>query len=344
VAAYIDPTGVISPKAHWHLFDVILDRKEGNCAYALGTWDGMRRIGFRWNGNDESGPIGNPQSRGLPTWTMLDPALHEAVVGLLPPEKQALAKRFLGLKSPAEWRSILADIRKHHQDQVAKIASATPPIPVLDGGVLVMHVVPFSAVDSIHPRSSDELFRRPERFPPIDTERPNDSKINHDGLLTGSNNHGLGKEQRAYVHVSRSGVVEAVDSSLAIGEKKFIQLPKLQALIIRYSRLYTASLNAVGIVPPVAVIVSLVGVKGKRLLQDFIGNSFAVDIPFGALNDDCVHFSEAIFETVPTEDNESARLLKPLLGHLANAAGLASPPCFDANGNYTPSGFRTAAF
>jgi len=120
---YILPEEVISPKTHWHLFDVILDRKEGDCAYALGTWDGERRVGFRWNGNSETAPIGNPQSRGLPTWTMLDPALHEAVVALLPPEKQALAKRFLGLRAPTEWRSILADIRSLHRERVAKIAS-----------------------------------------------------------------------------------------------------------------------------------------------------------------------------------------------------------------------------
>jgi hypothetical protein len=336
VADYIGPTEVISPKAHWHLFDVILDRKEGNCAYALGTWDGERRIGFRWNGNNETGPIGNPQSRGLPTWTMLDPALHEAVVGLLRPEKQSLAKRFLQLRSPTEWRSIPSDIRRFHQDQVAKIAAGNLPIPVLEGALLVMHVVPFSAVDAKEPRSSGELFKRPERFPPFGTDHPRDSKINHDGLLTGSNNEGLIKPQRAYVHVSRSGIVESVVSSLGSGKDgTFLELPSIQASIIGYARFYTASLNSVGIVPPVAILVSLVHVTGKRLLQDFISNALAVDLQFGALNEDCLHLSEAIFETVPTENNESAKLLSPLLDHMANAAGLASSPYFDAEGNYT---------
>src|SRR5689334_14208097 len=126
--SYIDPTEVISPKAHWHLFDVVLDRREGNCAYALGTWDGERRIGFRWNGSDETGPIGNPQSRGLPTWTILDPALNESVVALLSPDKQALARRFFNLRTPAEWQTIMADARKFHLDHVAAIASKTPPV------------------------------------------------------------------------------------------------------------------------------------------------------------------------------------------------------------------------
>ena len=49
---------------------------------------------FRWNGTEDN-KIGNPQSRGLPTWTMLDERLHEAVVSFLPSDKQEMAKMYL---------------------------------------------------------------------------------------------------------------------------------------------------------------------------------------------------------------------------------------------------------
>ena len=94
---YIKPSDVRSPKTKWYLFEVILDRGPLNCAYALGEWEGERRIGFRWNGDDDN-PIGNPQSRGLPTWTMLDTALHEGVVDLLPTQKREATLTFLGAK------------------------------------------------------------------------------------------------------------------------------------------------------------------------------------------------------------------------------------------------------
>jgi hypothetical protein len=94
---YIKPSVVISPKAHWSLIDVLLDRGEGDCAYALGIWDGERRIGFRWNGTEGS-ELGNPQSRGLPTWTMLDPEIHDQIIEHLPSDKLAMARAFLGLK------------------------------------------------------------------------------------------------------------------------------------------------------------------------------------------------------------------------------------------------------
>lgn len=95
--SYTKPEDVKSPKAHWYLFEVVLDRGPGDCAYALGEWDGDRRIGFRWNGTEEN-PIGNPQSRGLATWTMLDEAIHEAVISaVFPADKQEEARRFLRL-------------------------------------------------------------------------------------------------------------------------------------------------------------------------------------------------------------------------------------------------------
>ncbi len=95
--AYIKAAEVLSPKAHWSLIDVLLDRGKGDCAYALGVWDGERRIGFRWNGTD-AGELGNPQSRGLPTWTMLDPEIHKQIIEQLPPDKLAIARAFLGIK------------------------------------------------------------------------------------------------------------------------------------------------------------------------------------------------------------------------------------------------------
>ena len=89
--AYIQPGNVISPKAKWRLVDVVLDRGESDCAYALGMWENRRCIGFRWNGNEEQ-PLGNPQSRGLSTWTILDRKLHQAITKLVKRENPAKAQ------------------------------------------------------------------------------------------------------------------------------------------------------------------------------------------------------------------------------------------------------------
>ena len=103
--AYIKPDDVTSPKKNWSLVETIIDEGEGpeKGAYAIGTWDNERRIGFRWNGEGES-PIGNPQSRGLPIWTMLDRKLHGAVVALAPPRRRAWIADYLGFPASVELR------------------------------------------------------------------------------------------------------------------------------------------------------------------------------------------------------------------------------------------------
>jgi hypothetical protein len=334
--SYIRPEFVISPKAHWHLFDVALDRGEDNCAYALGTWDGERRIGFRWNGDDESAPLGNPQSRGLPTWTILDPALNEAVVALLAPEKQALAKNFLGLRTGAERQTIMLSIRKFHEERAAKIASPAPPVPLLGAGTLLMHLVPFSAMSGQQSQAIGAVFENPDRFPPIGADHARDSKIDYTGLLIGSNRDGLAHQQRAYVHVSQSGVIESVASSLASGrERNFLELPRIEAIIIQYTTFYINSLRRFSLIPPIAVAISLLGTNGMRFVQDFITNVIPEDLPYGLLRDDRLYFGDALFEEVPTSDSECAKVLDSILNRLANAAGRASSPYFDVNGNYT---------
>jgi hypothetical protein len=69
---------------------------------------------------------------------------------------------------------------------------------------------------------------------------------------------------------------------------------EIQAIIIKYARVYVTSLHTLGIHLPMAVMISLIGVKGMRLLQDFIRH-LAEDEPYSPLNDD--HFCDIISQT-----------------------------------------------
>lgn len=97
--SYVAPGDVVSPKARLQLVKVVIDDGPGDVAYALANWDRNPCLVFRWNGSDEQ-PLGNPQSRGLPTWVVLDQRLHGAVIDLLLEghrDLQAFARTFLGL-------------------------------------------------------------------------------------------------------------------------------------------------------------------------------------------------------------------------------------------------------
>jgi len=49
---------------------------------------------MRWNGDNDENPIGNPQSRGLPTWFVVPKGYVETILSTLPADKLTLARNF----------------------------------------------------------------------------------------------------------------------------------------------------------------------------------------------------------------------------------------------------------
>ena len=77
------------------LIDVLDDRGAGSHSIAIGEWDGDRVLAMRWNG--DAGGLGNPQSRGIPTWFVVPGDYNAKLVETLPEDKQIIAKALLGL-------------------------------------------------------------------------------------------------------------------------------------------------------------------------------------------------------------------------------------------------------
>jgi hypothetical protein len=95
MSAYIEPNKVISPRRHWTLL-IVLDRgSAGNLALCVGRWDNNACLGMRWNGSEDN-PLGNPQSRGIPTWFIIPEGNYaDAIIESLPAEKKQMARNFL---------------------------------------------------------------------------------------------------------------------------------------------------------------------------------------------------------------------------------------------------------
>ncbi len=71
--SYIDPKTVLSPKGMIKELDIVFDGGENSWSLARMKWDNFPAIAMRWNGGSQHGApsIGNPQSRGVPTWFVL---------------------------------------------------------------------------------------------------------------------------------------------------------------------------------------------------------------------------------------------------------------------------------
>jgi len=93
-SSYTPPQEVRSPKRQWSLISVLYDKGEDGPSVAVGTWEGEPVLAMRWNGNAQN-PIGNPQSRGLPTWFIIPAEFREAILKKLKdvaPEKELRAR------------------------------------------------------------------------------------------------------------------------------------------------------------------------------------------------------------------------------------------------------------
>ena len=80
--AYVDPQTVLTPRDRVRAVHVLYNSGPQNgwsWSVALLDFDGEEHVGIRWNGSDSEPGIGNPQSRGRPTWFVLPEPLATAV-------------------------------------------------------------------------------------------------------------------------------------------------------------------------------------------------------------------------------------------------------------------------
>ncbi|MBV9567772.1 MAG: ATP-binding protein, partial [Hyphomicrobiales bacterium] len=108
--------------------------------------------------------------------------------------------------------TISEKVRGFRADRMARIATDETPVHLLDGGILVLHVIPFDAFGLTSPFRFRDAAKMPGRFPPLTDWQTRQSQITVDGLLTTSNVEAPPQPQRAYTHVFRAGIIEAVTS------------------------------------------------------------------------------------------------------------------------------------
>lgn len=109
--AYIDPKTVFTPRKHIKSVDVLYDGGEDSWSIALLEYDNKERIGIRWNGGSEL-PVGNPQSRGKPTWFAVP---EELAAGLRESAEQFSDSQEGGLLSG--YRAMAADNEREAEAQ-----------------------------------------------------------------------------------------------------------------------------------------------------------------------------------------------------------------------------------
>jgi hypothetical protein len=222
----------------------------------------------------------------------------------------------------------LADrIRNFRLDRIAKIAAGEAPVQLMNRGSLILHVIPLSAFDATPGLPLGQIKGNVGAFVPIGSRTANGARINFDGVLKTSNADPRAAEHRAYVQLYRNGIVETVHSSLISKENIIFDLGKI---IISAVDLILNNLVEIGIEPPYALLISLVGVAGAKFnLASERYMQWQEDLS-DSLERDQYHFDELIFEAAPTGRNECAEIIRPVLNQMANVGGKATSPIFDS--------------
>jgi hypothetical protein len=217
-----------------------------------------------------------------------------------------------------------------HKARAVQIASGDAPIRLIDHAMLIVHVIPVTALKGQTTEGYQSIAAEPRGFLPMGSNMLQDSQITSDGLLVGSNAEGLSRPQRAYTFVFRSGVVESVASSIKRGRNSnFLILPMLQTLITNQTLRIATTLHRLGFALPYFVHVSIGGVGGVRLLQAWPASAIPEDIPFGVMAHPLTYFDSATLRNLPANRQECFASLRCTLVHLANAANLIEPPPLD---------------
>jgi hypothetical protein len=219
-------------------------------------------------------------------------------------------------------------MRDFRLDRVARIAAGDAPVPLRDDCCLILHVIPFSHFDLRPAVSLRALIQNKTRLDPIGT--PADAtRLNFDGLLAIS--YPENGTSQSYVQAFRGGAIEAVCSSIT-GFVGSIDIRRVEHYIVERSLEYARALDECGAGPPLAVMASVIGVKGRRLTV-----AGRYEPAQGEIADrDQLHLPEVVLDEMPADILSFAQTLRPTLDQLANAVGIPASLNFDEKGDYIP--------
>lgn len=140
------------------------------------------------------------------------------------------------------------------------------PIPLYDGGKIVLHLVPVTSFDPTKHYSINKIDSTNIRMRPI-CSSASTYRYNLDGLLF----YGVDPEGKSpsYVQLFRNGIVEAVEGRLLRPRRKlFIPGTAYEKELITSLSEYLNVLKALNIELPIFLFLTLVGVRGYSMATD----------------------------------------------------------------------------
>ena len=221
----------------------------------------------------------------------------------------------------------IRDFRVERLQQIQK----EPPVPSFVGGPgrAFVHIVPVDAMDA-PPRIAVQDQKCIEWVIPGSSSATD--RLNLDGFLT--MDASLAGHCSWYVQLFRTGVVEVGSRGFvqqSAGSDPMVHASCLDKLLIESCSRFVPNLRRLGITSPVAIFMSLVHVKGYRVLKEY-PEVFPANRSYDR---DLVAPPEIQVESDPEDWGQE---LRPLCDMIWQAGGWKHSPFFNENGDWTGAG------
>jgi hypothetical protein len=222
----------------------------------------------------------------------------------------------------------LADkIRRLRDDRIAGIVAGETPVSLEARPKVVVQVVPISSFSIGSQVSVSELYKERSQLRPIYYEQQS-HRINFDGVVNFcyDSNPAL---CNSYVQGFRAGTIEAVDTNLFVEEngKKTIPSTTFERDLIAAVDKYLKFQEALGIVPPIFVMITLLDVRGYSLGIKRDSRASTIN----PIDRDVLLLPEMIVEEYK---NNTAGLLRPAFDAVWQASGFLRSGNYDENGKW----------
>jgi hypothetical protein len=231
----------------------------------------------------------------------------------------------------ARSESIAERTRDFRRQRIANVIAGETPVPLNAGGKIVLHIVPFSAFDPGAGTRFDLSGLSAQHLAQLQSISMGNNyyRYNFDGFLTvaeRSKSVAVG-----YVQVFRHGGIEAVDAFMLRGDKptgRIIQATMFETSLVSALPRYLGVQQDLGVEPPVAVLLTLVGVRGY---------SMALSLPVSPddlIERDVLDLPEVLIDRFDITTATAPQYLKSLFDIIWNATGYERSLNYDEAGNW----------
>ena len=224
-------------------------------------------------------------------------------------------------------------VRDWHNDRLARIGAGEGPLSMLGTGLLVLHLMPLGSFSSGGAQSvvlTKQKFNL--RFP-LAEELVLSQRPNLDGVLQYCATNQPGSTP-CYVQWFRNGSVEAVRSSMVYDWKGRPTVnDRCARLAVSSIESILEQMESLQIVPPVVVLITLIGVKDAFLFRN---GKVMIPLPEAPRVDrNILELPDIRLESYEYDLKSE---MKPMFDALWNAFGLESCWLYDGKGNWNPGG------